>query len=161
LQKKRKSQKLKQVLLAGKLENPLIQCAKAMDDSNHNCQVIPLAIKKQGGQQKFRIPFKNVSEKADADVDFSFVRIQKRADEGEEKSILNYLEFFCQPATLKLNGGQQSLLNVLVKVDYAKMTAELTEKEIKRESEKLLIGKVKDTGLFFDFFVSLKMVDLS
>lgn len=69
------------------------------------------------------------------------------------------MEFFCQPSTLKLNGGQQQLLNVLVKVDYAKMGSELTEKEMKRESQKLLIGKVKDTGLIFDFFVSLKMVN--
>lgn len=121
LKAKKKSYKLKQVLLVGMLDNPLIQCVKSMDDSNNNCQVIPLAIKKQSGQQKFRIPFKNFSVKADADVDFSFVRIQKRADDEEEKSILDYLEFFCQPSTLKLNGGQQQLLNVLVKVDYAKM----------------------------------------
>lgn len=81
LKAKKKSYKLKQVLLVGMLENPLIQCVKAMEDSHNNCQVVPLAIKKQGGQQKFRIPFKNLSLKADADVDFSFVRIQKPADE--------------------------------------------------------------------------------
>lgn len=129
-----------------------------------------MAIKKQDGQQKFRIPFKNTNLRVDSDVDFTFIKMPKsqnkdreeeadgEANKEPEKNITDYLEFFCQPSSLKLNGGQQGLLNVIVKVNNTRMKEEMTEKEIKKQSSKLLIAKIKDTSLFFDFFVSLRMV---
>jgi hypothetical protein len=136
LKEKKRSLKTKNVLIVGKLDNPRIQCVKVMEDKHMECQVIPLAIKKAEGQQKFRIPFKNTNPGVDSEIDFSFVRAAppRKTEEEEEpkKEITDFIDFVCQPSTLKLGGGQQGLLNVVVKVNFSKMKQEMTEKEIAR-----------------------------
>jgi hypothetical protein len=54
-----------EILLAGRIEIPNIVCQKSLrfehDAAFSDEQVVPLAIKKMEGQQKFRIPFQNRS----------------------------------------------------------------------------------------------------
>jgi hypothetical protein len=62
------------VMLIGKLENPKIECMRELNHCDSACNVIPLGVKKNLSQQKFRIPFKNLSGNLDADYDFTFVK---------------------------------------------------------------------------------------
>ena len=114
-------------MVVGRLENPNLKCMRSM--FNHDLQehVIPLAIKKSGGSQKFRIPFKDVSNVTEADIDFNFIKVNNTT---EDQSVLECLEFFCMPNNLKLTGNTQGVLNVMVKLNAQKM-AELDPKVLK------------------------------
>jgi hypothetical protein len=62
--------------------------------------MIPLGVKKSGTQQKFRIPFKNLSTTLEADFDFLFVKMTQKKDSEEEESkedvdLTPYFEFYC------------------------------------------------------------------
>ena len=48
--------------------------------------MIPLGVKKSGAQQKFRIPFKNLSTTLEGDFDFLFVKMTQKKDNEEEES---------------------------------------------------------------------------
>lgn len=61
---------------------------------------------------------------------------------------------------LKIAAGQQSFLNVLVKVNTTRLTTEVTDpKAYKRPINKLLIARLKDTSLLFSFFVSVSVIN--
>ena len=62
------------VMIIGKLENPRIECLRQLNEDTTNCNVISLGVKKNIAQQKFRIPFKNLSTSLDAELDFIFVK---------------------------------------------------------------------------------------
>ncbi len=64
-----KKQELK-VLLIGKLDNPKIKCLRQLYHNKGESLFTPLAIKVTGAVQKFRIPFKNMSDSLDAEVEF-------------------------------------------------------------------------------------------
>ena len=49
------------VMLIGRLENPKLKCMRELRHSETECNVIPLGVKISLSQQKFRIPFKNLS----------------------------------------------------------------------------------------------------
>jgi hypothetical protein len=59
--------------------------------------MIPLGVKKSVAQQKFRIPFKNLSSTLEGDFDFTFVKVASKRDENTEddEDLTPYLEFFC------------------------------------------------------------------
>ena len=57
----RRASKELRVMLVGNLESPYIKCIKELRNLTSDSSVIPLAVRKTGGAQKFRIPFKNVS----------------------------------------------------------------------------------------------------
>ena len=69
-------------------------------------KMIPLCVKKSQTQQKFRIPFKNMSLSQDADIEFTFVRLPKSSQQDnaadDDVDLGKYLEFYCQPSNLKL-----------------------------------------------------------
>jgi hypothetical protein len=48
-------------MLLGRLENPKIECLRELYHSETDSQIIPLGVKRSIAQQKFRIPFKNLS----------------------------------------------------------------------------------------------------
>lgn len=50
------------VMLIGRLENPKLKCMRELRHSETDCNVIPLGVKISQSQQKFRIPFKNLSQ---------------------------------------------------------------------------------------------------
>jgi hypothetical protein len=86
------------VMIIGRLENPRLQCLRELKhaDSKHN--MIPLGVKKSGAQQKFRIPFKNLSNTLEGDFDFTFVKVASKRDESsseDEEDLTPCLEFFC------------------------------------------------------------------
>ena len=66
-----------EILLAGQVQIPKLTCHKAItpdfvdSDVRSSDQVIPLAVKNMAGVQKFRIPFKNLSEN-EFEVQFEF-----------------------------------------------------------------------------------------
>ena len=62
------------ILLLGFLDNPKIKCMKQLFNEAANCELISLAVKKTGGIQKFKLPFKNLSAYLDSDVEFAFIR---------------------------------------------------------------------------------------
>lgn len=61
-------------MLIGRLENPKLKCMRELRYSETDCNVIPLGVKISQSQQKFRVPFKNLSTTQDADYDFTFVK---------------------------------------------------------------------------------------
>jgi hypothetical protein len=62
-------------MLIGRLENPKIECLRELYHGPSESKIIPLGVKKSVAQQKFRIPFKNLSMTQDADVEFTFVKM--------------------------------------------------------------------------------------
>ena len=132
------------------------------------CNMIPIGVKKSGAQQKFRIPFRNLSTNQDGDFDFTFVKVspKRQEDQNEDEDLTNCLEFYCQPGNMKIAAQQQGFLNALIKVNTVKLAsleASMTEKEFKKlmskPINKLLIARLKDTGVLFSYFVSLNMIN--
>lgn len=62
------------ILLLGFLDNPKIKCMKQLFSEVANSELISLAVKKAGGIQKFKLPFKNLSTYLDSDIEFAFIR---------------------------------------------------------------------------------------
>lgn len=76
-----------------------------------------------------------------------------------------YLEFFCQPGNLKFTPDQQQFLNVLIKVNtmrLATLESSLSKKHFNKlfnqPINKLLIARLKDTGVLFSFFVTINLI---
>jgi hypothetical protein len=62
--------------------------------------MIPLGVKKSGAQQKFRSPFKNLSNTLEGDFDFLFVKMTQKKENEEEESkddvdLTPLFEFYC------------------------------------------------------------------
>ena len=66
-----------EVLLLGFLDNPRIKCMKQLFNKTANSELVSLAVKKTQGIQKFKLPFKNMSNYLDSDIEFAFIRTQK------------------------------------------------------------------------------------
>jgi hypothetical protein len=97
------------VMIIGKLENPRLQCMRELRHAESNCDMIPLGVKKSGAQQKFRVPFRNLSSTQDADFDFTFVKVNHNKGEDcneEEEDLGPYLEFYLQPGNMKIPASQ-------------------------------------------------------
>ena len=58
-----------------------------------------LAVKKAGGIQRFKLPFKNMSSYLDSDIEFAFIRTQKPSMEdlagAQLKDPIDCLSFYC------------------------------------------------------------------
>ena len=63
-----------EVLLLGYLDNPKIKCMKQLFNKASNSEMISIAVKKTGGVQKFKLPFKNLSTYLDSELEFAFIR---------------------------------------------------------------------------------------
>jgi len=63
-----------EVLLLGYLDNPKIKCMKQLFNKATNSEMISIAVKKSGGVQKFKLPFKNLSTYLDSEIEFAFIR---------------------------------------------------------------------------------------
>lgn len=70
-----------------------------------------------------------------------------------------YLDFFCMPGTLKLQGKQTNILNVMVKVhmDKVKEAQKRGNLKISKNLFKLLIAKMNDSGILFSFFFDITL----
>ena len=68
-----------QVMMCGVIDPPKLECPRSVVDERAGRKLIPIALKKVVGTQKFRIPFKNDGKK-DLDVEFSFVKIGENLD---------------------------------------------------------------------------------
>lgn len=83
------------VLLLGYLDNPRIKCMKQLVNKASGSEIVSLAVKKAAGVQKFKLPFKNLSQYLDGDVEFAFIRTQK--EPGAPVEPIDCMQFFCQP----------------------------------------------------------------
>lgn len=113
------------VLLLGYLDNPKIKCIKQLFNKQANTEIIPLVVRKTQGVQKFKLPFKNLSQYLDSDIEFAFIRTQNQ--NGQQKQQLepiDCLSFYCQPNQLKINAEQVAILGVQVKVNNEMLTDE-------------------------------------
>ena len=84
-------------MLVGKISNPNLKCMRAMFSPSLQEFSVPLVVKKAAGNQKFRLPFKDISNCSETDIDFSFIKLN-----GEDADIINCIEFFCMPAAVKI-----------------------------------------------------------
>ncbi len=107
------------VMLLGRLENAKIECMRELFHETGKERVIPLCIKSSQAVQKFRIPFRNLSETADTEIDFTFVKMPKESK--EEEDLLQFMDFFCQPSSIKLQANSQGFLNAMVKVNCQRL----------------------------------------
>jgi len=48
-----------EVLLLGKVDPPKIFCPRILKETQEGQKIIPVALKRQSGCQKFRVPFRN------------------------------------------------------------------------------------------------------
>ena len=80
--------------------------------------------------------------------------------EGEHAGLTSYLEFFCQPGNLKICAGQQQFLNVLIKVNTVGLNGLEGEDKLLLDKpiRKLLIARLKETGILFSFFVTIDLI---
>lgn len=72
-----------EVLLLGFLDNPKIKCIKQLFNKQTNSEIVPLVVRKTQGVQKFKLPFKNLSQYLDSDIEFAFIRTQNQ--KGQDK----------------------------------------------------------------------------
>ena len=120
-----------EILLLGFLDNPKIKCMKQLYNQATNTDLISLAVKKGGGIQKFKLPFKNQSSYLDSDIEFAFIRTQPQNKECKDlmaagKNIFAFepidcLQFYCQPNQFKINADQIQILTVQIKVNMEMM----------------------------------------
>lgn len=89
-------------------------------------QVIPLALKNVGGLQKFRIPFKNLSDH-DIDVEYQFLEVSKAVSGPalrrqnscgtQDSDCQSPIEFVVQPSCVKIPASTQAvMLNISAKL---------------------------------------------
>jgi len=89
------------VLLLGYLDNPKVRCMKQLFNKQANAEVVSLAVKKTQGVQKFKLPFKNLSNYLDSDIEFAFIRTQathQPQPSGSSsllKDPIECLQFYC------------------------------------------------------------------
>ena len=67
------------ILLLGYLDNPKIKCMKQLFNKSASSDVVSLAVKKTQGIQRFKLPFKNMSNYLDSDIEFAFIRTQPQS----------------------------------------------------------------------------------
>ena len=157
--RRRLQEQSKEVLLCGRLENPVVLCQKALINLDLKQSYIPLAVRKNMPIQKFRLPFTTKLDVED-DKEFEFIFIKTVLTEENEDmfKVFECMVFFCQPSVLKLCSSQPAILNVQLKVDVEKLN-ELPLRVLKRPLTKLLIARVKGTTLLQSFYVNLHLIE--
>jgi len=118
--------------------------------------VLPLAIKRSPACQKFRIPFKNNGDQ-DVEVEFSFLKTGDSQDEAKEK-----VEFYCVPSNMKIPADSSVMLNVLVKMSSSPLrqrAEEANKKRDKGDDLRMLVGKIKDSSLFYSFLIDAQVIN--
>jgi len=144
------------VLLLGRIDIPRIVCGRELVNSVVQQPVLPLAIKRTPACQKFRIPFKNNGDQ-DVEVEFSFLKTGDSQDETREK-----VEFHCVPSSMKIPADSSTMLNVLVKMSSSPLrqrAEEATKKRDKGEDLRMLVGKIKDSSLFYSFLIDAQVIN--
>ena len=114
-----------QILLCGKLQNPVLACKRAIHLPGSDIAVIPLVAKLGQGVQKFKLPFTAVhSMTKETDFEFIFIKSVKPdaaedQDSLEEKqfAVFDCMTFFCLPAVLRVGPDAISQLTVQVQIN--------------------------------------------
>ena len=71
------------VILCGKLENPTLFCLKGIKEDGVDASTIPLVARRRVDVQKFKLPFKNLSN-TDTDFEFIFIKSVKSNDSEDD-----------------------------------------------------------------------------
>ena len=118
------------VLICGKLQNPVLSCLKSLANADYeNCQIIPIVAKIGQGVQKFKIPFKAVHAcSQETEFEFIFIKsVQPDPSEGVDSLemkqfvVFDCMTFFCLPAVLKVGPNQPSVLSVQLQINVEKL----------------------------------------
>ena len=77
---------------------------KQLYNKQANSEIVSLAVKKTEGIQKFKLPFKNLSDYLDSEVEFAFIRTQATHQpiDCNLKDPVECLAFYCQPNLLQI-----------------------------------------------------------
>jgi len=81
--------------LLGYLDNPRIKCVKQLVNKASGQEVISLAVKKIASVQKFKLPFKNLSNYLDSDIEFAFIRTSQTERDAEKLLPIDCIQFHC------------------------------------------------------------------
>jgi len=115
-------EKTLEVLLCGKLQNPVLMCLKSITNAVvRGATVIPIAAKLNETVQKFKIPFKAIhASTPETEFEFIFIKsVLPEACEGVEETlehkqfvVFDCMTFFCLPAVLKVGPNAPALLSI-------------------------------------------------
>ena len=137
------------VLLLGYLDNPKIKCIKQLFNQQTNSQIIPLVVKKTQGVQKFKLPFRNLSQYLDGDIEFAFIRTQNQNGAGQNSLMepIDCLSFYCQPNQLKIHAESVAVLGVQVKVNSDMLAdgSRVNQENMRKPQNKLLVARLKNS----------------
>jgi hypothetical protein len=110
---------------------------------------LKLEIKSKG--QKFRIPFKNISAK-DIEIEFSL-----DVKNNSSVFIINDKFYECQflffPNTICVDSHSTGYIDLIAKIKKANMDENIDESRIKDKVRKVILAKIKDSSIFYPFFV--------
>lgn len=90
------------VILCGRLENPIVYCTKSITDEKLNQSIISLAVRLDQPVQKFRLPF-HTRNCDDTDFEFIFIKSVRNEHNQDMCNIFDCMVFFCQPSVLKVS----------------------------------------------------------
>jgi len=148
------------ILMVGKIDPPKIFCPRILKEAGEE-KVIPIALKRSSGCQKFRVPFRNEGS-CEQEVEFSFIKVGEggNALQPNEFSMNEVLEFYCMPGSLKIPKNSNQIMSMLIKVNYEKLQElEGQGLQLKNQLLKLLLGKIKGTPVLYSFYVDVSFVE--
>lgn len=101
-----------EILLLGFLDNPRIKCVKQLVNKASGQEIISLAVRKIGSVQKFKLPFKNLSNYLDSEIEFAFIRTSQTERDAAQLQPIDCVQFHCQPNQLKITADSLQILTV-------------------------------------------------
>ena len=150
-----------EILLLGFLDNPRIKCMKQLVNKASGQEIVSLAVRKVGAVQKFKLPFKNLSNYLDSDVEFAFIRTSQTERDAAKLEPIDCVQFHCQPNQLKINADALQILTVQVKVNVDMLNDKnrVDQAALKAPIGKLLVARLKNSQVLFSYFISITLVE--
>ena len=153
-----------EVILCGKLQNPVLQCQKSITTCG-DIPVIPLVARLGQDVQKFKLPFK-AQHSFTKETEFEFIFIKsvqpeptEARDSLEEKQFIVFdcMTFFCLPAVLKVGPDAHALLTVQLQINHEKIKR-LPQHLLQMQMTKLLVARIKNTKLIQSFYLTINLL---
>lgn len=128
--------------------------------------MIPLVAKVSQDVQKFKLPFKAVSELSqETDFEFIFIKsVQPEATEGGDSAeemqfrVFDCMTFFCLPAVLKVGPESPAMLSVQLQINQEKLR-QLPAHYLQMKLTKLLVARIKNTKLIQSFYLTMSLTE--
>lgn len=134
------------------VEIPKLLCLKEMSSPHAKFPLINLMLEVKTKGQKFRIPFKNSSNK-DIEVEFS---IDKNNTLSHSVFIFEENYYECQflffPNFLVVPSQGSNYIDIVAKIKRAKLDENIEESKITNKVRKIIAAKIKNSTIFYTFF---------